>query len=61
MIEGESTEADKNVLESLADPLIHIVRNSVDHGIEVPEARRAAGKPTHGTIRLAARQENEMW
>ncbi|BBF91956.1 chemotaxis protein CheA [Blastochloris tepida] len=58
-IEGESTEADKNVLESLADPLIHIVRNSVDHGIEMPEARRAAGKAEHGTIRLAARQEND--
>ena len=58
-IEGELTEADKNVLESLADPLIHIVRNSVDHGIEMPEARRAAGKPEQGTIRLAARQEND--
>jgi two-component system chemotaxis sensor kinase CheA len=58
-IEGESTEADKNVLESLADPLIHIVRNSVDHGIEMPEVRRAAGKPEQGTIRLAARQEND--
>ncbi|NJL09119.1 MAG: chemotaxis protein CheA, partial [Methylacidiphilales bacterium] len=58
-IEGEETEADKNVLESLADPLIHIVRNSVDHGIEMPEVRRAAGKPEQGLIRLIARQEND--
>lgn len=58
-IEGEETEADKNVIENLADPLIHMVRNSIDHGIEAPEERRAAGKPDHGTIRLAARQEND--
>ncbi len=59
VILGEDTEADKNVLESLADPLIHMVRNSLDHGIETPEARRAAGKPDHGTLRLCARQEND--
>lgn len=59
VIQGEDTEADKNVLESLADPLIHMVRNSLDHGIETPEVRRAAGKPDHGTLRLAARQEND--
>jgi two-component system chemotaxis sensor kinase CheA len=45
VIEGEDTEADKNVIESLADPLIHILRNSLDHGIELPEVRLAAGKP----------------
>lgn len=59
VIEGEETEADKNVIESLADPLIHIVRNSLDHGIETPDKRRAAGKPAHGTIRITARQESD--
>jgi two-component system, chemotaxis family, sensor kinase CheA len=58
-IEGEETEADKNVIESLADPLIHILRNSLDHGIEMPEARRASGKPAQGTIKVVARQESD--
>ena len=58
-IEGDETEADKNVIESLADPLIHILRNSLDHGIEMPETRRAAGKPVQGTIRVVARQESD--
>ncbi len=44
VLEGEQTEADKNIIESLADPLIHIVRNSLDHGLEMPEVRLAAGK-----------------
>lgn len=57
VIEGEDTEADKNVIESLADPLIHILRNSLDHGIELPAVRAAAGKPAQGTLRVAARQE----
>ncbi len=57
VIEGEDTEADKNVIESLADPLIHILRNSLDHGIELPAVRLAAGKPAQGTLRVAARQE----
>lgn len=57
VIEGEDTEADKNVVESLADPLIHILRNSLDHGIELPAVRLAAGKPAQGTLRVAARQE----
>jgi two-component system chemotaxis sensor kinase CheA len=56
---GEDTEADKNVIEPLADPLIHILRNSLDHGIETPEVRRAAGKAAAGTIRIAARQESD--
>ncbi|KQT69074.1 MULTISPECIES: chemotaxis protein CheA [unclassified Aureimonas] len=60
VIEGEDTEADKNVLESLADPLIHMVRNSLDHGIELPEDRLAAGKSEHGTLRITARQENDF-
>jgi two-component system chemotaxis sensor kinase CheA len=59
VIEGEETEADKNVIEALADPLIHLVRNSLDHGIATPEVRLKAGKPALGTIRIAARQEGD--
>lgn len=59
VIEGEDTEADKNVIESLADPLIHILRNSLDHGIELPAARVAAGKPAAGTLTVSARQEGD--
>ena len=59
VVEGEDTEADKNVIESLSDPLIHILRNSLDHGIEMPDVRRAAGKPPTGTIRIVARQESD--
>lgn len=59
VIEGEDTEADKNVIESLADPLIHILRNSLDHGIELPADRVAAGKPAQGTLRVQARQEGD--
>lgn len=54
--EGESTEVDKGVIERLADPLVHLVRNSCDHGLETPEERIAAGKPAVGTITLVARQ-----
>jgi two-component system chemotaxis sensor kinase CheA len=53
--EGEETELDKTVIERLADPLIHIIRNSLDHGIESPEGRIAAAKPATGRLRLAAR------
>ncbi len=53
--EGGETELDKTVIERLHDPLVHIIRNSVDHGIEPPEARRAAGKEPIGTIALRAR------
>jgi len=59
IVEGEDTEADKNVIESLADPLIHILRNSLDHGIELPAVRLAAGKPAAGTLRVSARQEGD--
>jgi len=59
VVEGEETEADKNVIESLADPLIHILRNSLDHGLETPEVRLAAGKPAQGTLRVSARQEGD--
>jgi two-component system chemotaxis sensor kinase CheA len=53
---GEATEIDKTVIEQLSDPLTHMIRNSADHGIEMPEKRRAAGKPEVGTIRLSAEQ-----
>jgi two-component system chemotaxis sensor kinase CheA len=51
---GADTELDKTVIEKLNDPLVHIIRNSIDHGIEAPEKREAAGKKRQGTIRLAA-------
>jgi two-component system chemotaxis sensor kinase CheA len=51
---GESTELDKTVLERIVDPLVHLVRNTCDHGIEMPDARRTAGKPETGTLTLSA-------
>ena len=54
--EGESTEVDKTVIERLADPLVHLVRNSCDHGLEPPGERRAAGKTDSGRVTLSARQ-----
>lgn len=51
---GENTEVDKTVVELLSDPLVHLVRNSLDHGIEMPDVRRAAGKPETGTVILKA-------
>ncbi|EJT04086.1 chemotaxis protein CheA [Rhizobium sp. CCGE 510] len=54
--EGESTEVDKTVIERLADPLVHLVRNSIDHGLETPADRLAAGKTEAGTVTLLARQ-----
>ncbi|HYD05121.1 MAG TPA: chemotaxis protein CheA, partial [Reyranella sp.] len=53
---GEATEIDKTVIEQLSDPLTHMIRNSADHGIEMPDKRIAAGKPEVGTIRLSAEQ-----
>ncbi len=52
---GEETELDKTMIERLNDPLIHLIRNSIDHGLEGPEARTEAGKPAHGHITLSAR------
>lgn len=52
--EGEGTEVDRTVIEHLADPLTHMIRNAIDHGLESPEVRRAAGKPPEGTVRIAA-------
>jgi len=56
-LEGEETELDKNLVEVLADPLVHLVRNAVDHGVESPEERAAAGKPRAGQVLLSAAQE----
>jgi len=56
---GEDTDLDKNLVEALADPLIHLVRNSVDHGIEMPEARVASGKSRTGKVILSASQEGD--
>lgn len=52
--EGAETELDKTVIEKLNDPLVHLIRNSIDHGIEYPEGRKAAGKPAQGTVHLSA-------
>ncbi|MDX1302335.1 chemotaxis protein CheA [Photobacterium sp.] len=56
---GEETDLDKNLVEALADPLVHLVRNSVDHGIEMPDVREKAGKPREGTVLLSASQEGD--
>ncbi|HEX6993046.1 MAG TPA: chemotaxis protein CheA [Gammaproteobacteria bacterium] len=54
VLEGEETELDKGVIEKLVDPLTHMVRNAIDHGIEKPDARERAGKPRAGTLKLRA-------
>ncbi len=58
-LRGEETDLDKNLVEALADPLVHLVRNAVDHGIEPPDEREARGKPRAGTVVLAAAQEGD--
>ncbi len=58
-MQGEETDLDKNLVEALADPLVHLVRNAVDHGIESPDVREAAGKSRAGTVILAAEQEGD--
>ncbi len=58
-LRGEETDLDKNLVEALADPLIHLVRNSCDHGIETPEDRRGTGKPATGKLMLSAEQEGD--
>ncbi len=60
IISGEETELDKSVIEELGDPLTHIVRNSIDHGLETPEEREALGKPRKGRIWLTASQEGSF-
>ncbi|WP_205421432.1 chemotaxis protein CheA [Dechloromonas sp. HYN0024] len=59
VLAGEETEVDKTMIEDLADPLIHLIRNAVDHGVEMPEERQAAGKPVKSLVRLEARQEGD--
>ena len=58
-LEGEETDLDKNLVEALADPLVHLVRNSVDHGIEMPDVRVKSGKPRNGLVKLAAQQAGD--
>lgn len=58
-LRGEETDLDKNLVEALADPLIHLVRNAVDHGIESPEERERLGKPREGNVLLSAEQEGD--
>ncbi|MCZ8531390.1 chemotaxis protein CheW [Alteromonas sp. PRIM-21] len=57
VLQGGSTEIDKSLIEKIVDPLTHLVRNSIDHGIEMPEKRTAAGKPEKGTVILSAEQK----
>jgi len=59
VLAGEETEVDKTMIEDLADPLIHLIRNAVDHGVEMPMERQAAGKPGKSLVRLEARQEGD--
>lgn len=56
---GADTELDRNLVEALSDPLVHLVRNAIDHGIELPDLREATGKPRSGQVRLAAQQEGD--
>ncbi|MBM6551265.1 chemotaxis protein CheA [Marinomonas ostreistagni] len=58
-LRGEDTDLDKNLVEALADPLVHLVRNSVDHGVEAPDVREAKGKPRTGHVILSAEQEGD--
>ena len=57
---GADTELDRNLVEALADPLVHLVRNAIDHGIEVPSLREACSKPRQGHVRLSAQQEGDF-
>jgi two-component system chemotaxis sensor kinase CheA len=59
VLAGEETEVDKNMIEDLSDPLVHLIRNAVDHGVESPEERAVAGKSAKSLVRLEARQEGD--
>ncbi len=62
ILSGEDTEVDKTVIETITDPLVHLIRNSLDHGLEPPDERLAAGKPEKGVVRLTARhEEGQVW
>ncbi|CAG7648663.1 Chemotaxis protein CheA [Paenibacillus solanacearum] len=61
IIEGKDTELDRTLIEEIADPLIHLIRNALDHGIELPDTRRQAGKAAKGTLRIrAAHEDNQV-
>ncbi len=60
VLEGKDTELDRNLIEEVGDPLIHLIRNAVDHGIELPEERRKAGKPETGRLRIGASHEDNQ-
>jgi two-component system chemotaxis sensor kinase CheA len=60
IIEGKDTELDRSVIEEIGDPLLHLIRNGVDHGIETPEQRQASGKPAAGRLRLSARHADSF-
>jgi len=60
IVRGQDTEMDKTMVELVGDPLVHLVRNSLDHGLELPNIRTGAGKPRQGTIQLEARQEGDQ-
>jgi len=59
VIEGGDTELDRSVMDGLNDPLLHLIRNAVDHGVELPDERKAAGKPEKGLLRLSARRDRD--
>lgn len=59
-VSGEETEVDKSVIEQIGDPMVHIIRNAVDHGLETPRERRAKGKPEAGTISISAEQKGNQ-
>ncbi|KZY74938.1 chemotaxis protein CheA [Oleiphilus sp. HI0071] len=59
VLQGEDTDLDKNLVEALSDPLVHLVRNAVDHGIEMPDVRESNGKPRLGEVLLSAEQEGD--
>jgi two-component system chemotaxis sensor kinase CheA len=61
LLEGQDVQLDKSIAESLEAPLVHVVRNSLDHGIEPPEAREAAGKPLEGLLRVSASADKEFF
>lgn len=59
VVQGEDTEVDKSTADALAEPLLHLLRNAIDHGVRPPEVRESEGKPRHGTIRVLASQEGD--
>lgn len=59
VLRGEETDLDKNLVEALSDPLVHLVRNAVDHGVEAPDVRESKGKPRTGRVLLSAEQEGD--